>query len=135
MLIDQLAEKRLIIFLAVDEVHKCLEAHWGGKFRKEMLSVPAELKVAANTMSPCIAMSGTLRPEDFEKVKQLLKIKKNVVIIRQNPILSHARIVNILRPKKSVHFKGNFLHKELTTPGRWHIFVIIFTFSPMTQCV
>ena len=122
MLVDQLASKGLIIFLAVDEVHKCLEEHWGGKFRKEMLSVPAELKVAANTMAPCLAMSGTLRLKDFENVKKLLKLKKNIVVIKQNPILSHTRIVNIKRPKKSVQFKGNVFRGELTTPGRWHIF-------------
>ena len=125
-MIDQLAERNLIIFLAVDEVHKCLEDHWGGKFRKEMLSVPAELKVAANTTAPCIALSGTLGPKDFESVKKLLKLKKNVVIIKQNPILYNARIVNIVRPKHSIPFKGIVGPQgDLITPGSWHLSTII----------
>ena len=118
MLVDQLADREMIIFLAVDEVHKCLADQWGGKFRQEMLSVPAELKVAANTKAPCIAMSGTLQSGDYESVKKLLKLKKNVVIIKQNPILNNTRIVNIPRPKKSINFNGTFSEQgELIAPG------------------
>ena len=114
----------MIILLALDEAHTCLEEHWGGSFRKEMLSVPAELKVAANAQAPCIAMSGTLNPSEIVAVKKLLKLNRNLVIIKQNPILEHTRIVNLARPKRTVPFLGQYSSDgRLTSPGRRSIFV------------
>ena len=110
----------MIILTGVDEVHKCLEGHWGGSFRKEMMSVPGELKVAANSGAPCIAMSATLTPTEIDEVKKLLKLRKNLVIIKQNPILDQTRIVNITRPNQF----ENVLSEDgnLVTPGKGTLF-------------
>ena len=115
---DALSNLGRIILVAVDEVHKCLKKHWGGSFRKDMLSVPAELMVQANPISPCIAMSATLSSNEIIEIQNLLKMTRNLVVIKQNPILPNFRIMNIARPKSSVPFDGCFnINDNLVIPG------------------
>ena len=107
-----------LIFIGKDEAHVSFLDQWGGSFRSELYSVPAELKAQANKNIPCFIASATLTLEDEEKVKKMMKIRKNLVIIRQNPILDNIRIVNIQRPKKSIDFKGDWYpNGTLKQPG------------------
>lgn len=106
MLVDALSRENRIIFTGKDEVQRGLKPYWGGTFRPELYSVPAELKTQANKNSPCLVASATLPFHEIEDVKSMMKFRKNLVIIRQNPILDHTRIVNLKRPKISTPFKG-----------------------------
>ena len=72
-----------IILIAKDEAHVSFLDQWGGSFRTELYSVPAELKAQANKNAPCFIASATFTLEDEEKIKKMMKIRKNLVIIRQ----------------------------------------------------
>ena len=79
---DELSDKKRILFVGKDEGHKGLQDDWGGEFRKEMYYVPAQIRTQANKGSPCMVTSATLTLKQIAEVKTMMKIHKNVVIIR-----------------------------------------------------
>ena len=62
-----------------------------------MMMGPSEMRLLAGR-PPVIVMSATLNDEDCDDVKKCLGIRKNIVTIKQSPILSNIKFVTIERP-------------------------------------
>lgn len=120
-LIDRLESEGKLVFIFVDEIHKSLKLHWGGKFRCDMQSVPAYVRSkAVFPWVPVLAMTATLTREEETEVQEMLCInKKKLVKISASPVQNHTKLINILRPNT---FDGVFnLDKTLKTPGTIHL--------------
>ena len=88
------------IFVFIDEVHKSLYNHWGGQFRRDMLTVPASIRAQTvdPTNIPVLAMSATLTPEESKEVEKELCIdSERVVRISACPLQPNMKLMNIIR--------------------------------------
>lgn len=57
LLLDELENNGNLVFVFVDELHSTLFNYWGGSFRQDMMSVPAEVR--ARTVEPWVPILGS----------------------------------------------------------------------------
>ena len=123
---ETLEEARKLVFVFVDEVHKNLSSHWGGEFRTDMLTVPANIRshTVNPTQIPVLAMTATLTLDEGKEVEKELCIDSNKVVrISACPLQPNMKLVNILRPNT---FEGKYSNGNLIVPGNLHLLKILF---------
>lgn len=132
-LVEELEEEGKIVFVFIDEVHKSLYNHWGGQFRRDMLTIPATIRAQTvdPTNIPVLAMSATLTLEERKEVEKELCIdSKSVVFISACPIQPNMKLMNIVRNNKF----GDEIDDVVTEEGDLQLLKKIFL-AKFEQCI
>jgi len=96
----------------IDEAHCVL--NWGSTFRPTYLHCKEIIALFPNVAVLCL--TATVPPSSIKIIHQLLTLKKDYVLVRENPIRSNIKLT--LRPKSDKnHFFGELL-RELFSEGK-----------------
>ena len=122
LILEQLEEQEILIFVCMDECDKFTSGQWGGvHFRDEMRSIPSSIRAkCADPSLPCLAMTATLTPMEGKEVQEILCIENSdLVRIKVSPIQNHVRLVRLKRPNL---LKGKLSSEgQLLAPGDIHL--------------
>ena len=135
LILEQLEEEEVLIFVCLDECDKFTSGQWGGvHFRDEMRSIPSSIRAkCADPSSPCLAMTATLTPMEEKEVQEILCIEEcDLVRIKVSPIQNHLSLVKVRRPNS---VKGKLSSEgQLLAPGDIHL-VDRLALNEFSKCI